>query len=62
VITFIGGLILGLLASISDIMGVFGSGTGILLSVGIVMQYYQLLVREHLETMMPRLGALLGRV
>jgi preprotein translocase subunit SecY len=62
VITFIGGLILGLVASVSDIMGVFGSGTGILLSVGIVMQYYQLLVREHLETMMPRLGALLGRV
>lgn len=60
-ITIIGGAFIGLLASSSDLLGVFGSGVGILLMIGIIIQYYQLLMREQLETMMPRLGALLGK-
>jgi len=61
VITLLGGAFIGVLAAGSDLLGVFGTGTGILLMVSILMQYYQLLMRERLETMMPQLGALLGR-
>jgi protein transport protein SEC61 subunit alpha len=61
VITIIGGVFIGLLASLSQILGVYGTGVGILLMVDIIIQYYQLLMREQLETMMPRLGALLGK-
>ncbi len=60
-VTIVGAIFIGLLASTSDLLGVFGSGIGILLMIDIILQYYQLLVREHVETMMPRLGAVLGR-
>ena len=60
-VTIIGSVILGLLAGVSDVLGVFGGGTGNLLMVDILINYYNLLVREQVETVMPRLGALLGR-
>ncbi|MGQ0605477.1 MAG: preprotein translocase subunit SecY [Candidatus Nitrosotenuis sp.] len=60
-VTIIGSAILGLLAGMSDVLGVFGSGIGILLMVDILINYYQQLVREQVEVVMPRLGALLGR-
>jgi len=60
-ITILGGILIGLIASLSDLLGVFGSGTGILLMIGIIMQYYQILVREQFETMLPRLAGILGR-
>ena len=60
-VTIIGSLILGAIAGISDVLGTFGSGTGILLTVDILINYYTLLVRERVEDVMPRLGALLGR-
>ena len=61
VITIIGGILMGLLASVSDILGVFGGGTGILLMVSIFINYYQLLMKERLETMMPGLASFLGK-
>ena len=60
-VTIIGSVILGLLAGVSDVLGVFGSGIGILLMVDILINYYTQLVREQVEVVMPRLGALLGR-
>jgi preprotein translocase SecY subunit len=60
-VTLIGSIILGLLAGVSDVLGVFGSGIGILLMVDILINYYNQLIREQVETVMPRLGALLGR-
>ena len=57
----IGALILGLIAGVSDVLGVFGTGIGILLSVDILINYYNQLVKEQVEVVMPRLGALLGR-
>jgi preprotein translocase subunit SecY len=54
-------MILGLIAGVSDVLGVFGSGIGILLTVDILINYYNQLVREKVETVMPRLGAWLGR-
>ena len=60
-VTIIGSAILGALAGASDVLGVFGSGIGILLMVDILINYYQQLIREQVEVVMPRLGALLGR-
>ncbi len=60
-VTILGSVILGLIAGVSDILGVFGSGIGILLTVDILINYYNQLVREKVETVMPRLGAWLGR-
>ncbi len=60
-VTIIGSLILGALAGASDVLGVFGSGIGVLLMVDILINYYNQLVREQVEVVMPRLGALLGR-
>ncbi|MBI2184818.1 MAG: preprotein translocase subunit SecY [Thaumarchaeota archaeon] len=60
-LTIISGALIGLLGSAANLLGVFGSGTGILLAVGIIMNYYQILVKEHLETTMPKLAGLLGR-
>jgi len=60
-VTILGSIILGLLAGVSDVLGVFGSGIGILLMVDILINYYTQLVKEHVEVVMPRLGALLGR-
>lgn len=60
-VTILGSMILGLIAGTSDVLGTFGSGTGMLLTVDILINYYNLLVREHVEVVMPSLGALLGR-
>jgi preprotein translocase subunit SecY len=60
-VTILGGIIIGLLASVSDVLNVFGSGIGILLMVDILVNYYNLLIREQVDTHMPKLAALLGR-
>ena len=60
VVTILGGLIVGLVAGVSDFLGVFGSGTGILLSVGIIYQYYELLMRERAAEMFPAFRRILG--
>lgn len=60
-LTLLSGIIIGLLASISDVLSVFGSGTGLLLMVNIMVSYYQTLVKEQVDTSMPNLAALIGR-
>lgn len=60
VVTVLGGAIIGLIASVSEFFGVFGSGMGILLAVGILYQYYQLLVQEQVAEMYPAFGRMLG--
>src|ERR671924_1549825 len=60
-LTIISGITIGLLASISDVLNVFGSGTGILLMVNIMVSYYQTLVKEQVDNYLPSLAALLGR-
>jgi len=49
-----------LIAGLADFFNVFGSGIGILLMVGILYQYYELLVRERVTEMYPALGRILG--
>ncbi|RLG66051.1 preprotein translocase subunit SecY, partial [archaeon] len=44
----------------ADIFGAYGTGSGILLCVGILYQYYQILTRERLVEMHPAIRKLLG--
>ncbi len=60
VVTILGGAVVGLIASVADFFGVFGTGMGILLSVGILYQYYQLLVQERVADMYPAFRRILG--
>jgi protein transport protein SEC61 subunit alpha len=60
VVTVLGGIIIGLIAGIANFLGVFGSGTGILLAVGIIYQYYELLMRERAAEMFPAFRRILG--
>jgi len=60
IVTLLGGFIVGLLAAIADFFGAFGTGTGILLSVGIIYQYYQQLMRERIEEIYPGIKRFLG--
>lgn len=60
VVTVLGGIIVGLVAAFSDFLGAFGTGTGILLSVGIIYQYYELLMRERAAEMFPAFRRILG--
>jgi len=60
VVTILGAIIIGVIAASADFLGAFGSGTGILLTVGIIEQYYQLLVRERVTELYPAARAFLG--
>ncbi len=60
VVTVLGGILIGLIAGLADFFNVFGSGIGILLMVGILYQYYELLARERVTEMYPALGRILG--
>ena len=59
-VTVLGGMIVGLIAGVSDFFGVFGSGMGILLSVGIIYQYYEILMRERAAEMYPAFKKIFG--
>ncbi|MBT8171717.1 preprotein translocase subunit SecY [Candidatus Bathyarchaeota archaeon] len=60
VVTVLGGALIGFIAAVAGFFGVFGTGMGILLAVGILYQYYQLLVQEQVTEMYPALGSVLG--
>lgn len=59
-VTVLGGIVVGLIAGISDFFGVFGSGMGILLSVGIIYQYYEILVKEQAAETIPAFRRVFG--
>jgi preprotein translocase subunit SecY len=59
-VTVLGGIVVGLIAGITDFFGVFGSGMGILLSVGIIYQYYEVLMQERAAEMYPALRRVFG--
>jgi preprotein translocase subunit SecY len=60
-VTILGGLVVGAIASFADFLGAFGSGMGILLSIGIIQQYYQILAQERISELYPAVRSLLGR-
>ncbi|MHC1586140.1 MAG: preprotein translocase subunit SecY, partial [Candidatus Hecatellaceae archaeon] len=60
-LTMLGGMAVGLIAAVADLFNTIGTGIGILLTTGIMWQYYQIIVRERVEEMYPGLAKLLGR-
>lgn len=59
-VTILGAIVIGCIAVGADFLGAFGTGTGILLTVGIVEQYYQILVKERITEIYPGMKAILG--
>lgn len=53
VVTILGAILIGLIAGVANFLGAFGSGTGILLTVGIIEQYYQIFVQERITELYP---------
>ena len=60
IVTILGAILIGLIAAIANFLGAFGSGTGILLTVGIIEQYYQILVQERITELYPAARGFLG--
>lgn len=57
----LGGAFVGFLAGFADLTGALGSGTGILLTAMIIMQFYETIATQHLEDMHPALRKFMGR-
>jgi len=49
VAAYLGGVLVGALTIAADLMGAIGSGTGILLAVTIIYQYFEMFVKEQVE-------------
>ena len=60
-VTVVGAILVGAIASFSNFLGVYGSGIGILLTVGIMAQYYEMISKDQMIEMYPMLGRLLGK-
>jgi preprotein translocase SecY subunit len=54
-VAVLGGVIIGAVAAFSDFFGAYGTGTGILLTVGIIYQYYQTIAKEQASELFPLL-------
>jgi len=61
-ITVLSGALIGLLAAVADMIGTTGNatGTGLLLTVGIIIRFYESLGKEQMMEMNPTLRGLLG--
>jgi len=59
-ITILGSIFVGLLAGIADLTGALGTGTGILLTVGIVHKLYEDLESQKLFALHPGITSMLG--
>ncbi|MEA1925579.1 MAG: preprotein translocase subunit SecY [Candidatus Altiarchaeota archaeon] len=60
-ITIISSVAVGLLALVADLMGAFGSGTGILLTVGILHNLYEQVQQEQMSEMHPAFRKFMGK-
>lgn len=52
-LTVMGGIAIGLLASVADLTGAIGTGTGILLAVMIIYKIYEEIAKQHMYDMNP---------
>jgi len=57
---WLGGFFIGVLAAFADFLGALGTGTGILLTVGILKQYYEIFASEQVAETVPALAGFLG--
>ncbi|NOZ81963.1 MAG: preprotein translocase subunit SecY [Candidatus Micrarchaeota archaeon] len=56
----LGGAFVGFLAAFADLTGAIGTGTGILLTVMIIHQFYEQISRQHVEEMHPMVRRFVG--
>ncbi len=56
----VGGAFVGIISAGADIMGALGSGTGILLTVGIIHSLYEQIAREQVSEMFPAVRKIIG--
>ncbi|MHA1354079.1 MAG: preprotein translocase subunit SecY [Candidatus Heimdallarchaeota archaeon] len=56
----LGGLFVGVLAGFADFLGALGTGTGILLTTGIIKQYSEIIAKERLAEISPAVKGFLG--
>lgn len=59
-LTLLSSIIVASIVIAGDILGCYGSATGLLLSAGIIQQYYAIIVRDRALEMYPALRRLLG--
>ncbi len=59
-LTVMGGATIGILASVADLTGALGRGTGILLTVMIVYRMYEDIAKQHMMDMYPALRKVMG--
>ena len=60
-LTIISSVGVGLLATIADLMGALGSGTGILLTVGIIYRLYEDIQKDQMADMSPMFRRFMGK-
>jgi len=59
-LTIMGGLAIGLLAALADILGSLVAGTALLLGIMITFQFYQNIAQQHAMDMNPALKKMMG--
>lgn len=59
-LTIMGGVAIGLLASLTNLMGALVSGTAILLVIMIMFQFYQNIAQQHMTDMNPAMKKFMG--
>jgi preprotein translocase subunit SecY len=60
-LTIISSIAVGLLAAIADLLGAIGSGTGILLTVGIIYRMYEDIQKDQMADMSPMFRKFMGK-
>lgn len=60
-LTIMGGLAIGLLAALTDLLGALVSGTAILLVITIMFQFYQNIAQQHQMDMSPMMRKFVGQ-
>ena len=60
-LTVMGGLAVGILAGFADLTGSLSRGTGILLAVMIIYQFYEKIAQQHMTDMYPGLRKVMGK-
>lgn len=59
-LTVMGGIAIGILASVSDLLGALVTGTGVLLVIMIMFQFYQNIAQQHQVDMNPTIRKFIG--
>lgn len=59
-LTILSGITVAIIAAIADLIGAIGSGMGVLLTVGTIYQYWNILTQEQIEELYPMIRRIMG--